>query len=117
MKLSDHFDSREFACHDGCGFDKVDLLLIHVLEDVRAFFNVPVQINSGCRCEKHNKAVGGEVNSQHLLGTAADISLKGVLPEKVYVYLDNKYKDQFGIGLYKSWVHIDVRLKRSRWKG
>lgn len=110
-----HFTKAEFACKCGCGFDTVDPELLEVLEELREAYNVPITINSGCRCEKHNKLVGGEPKSQHLLGTAADIVVKGVSPYKVFQYLDRKYKGKYGIGLYSSWVHIDVRPQQARW--
>ena len=34
-----------------------------------------LQINSGYRCESHNKAIGGGVNSAHLRGLALDIQI------------------------------------------
>lgn len=110
-----HFTKAEFACKCGCGFDTVESELLEVLEELREVYNVPIIINSGCRCEKHNKLVGGEPNSQHMLGTAADIVVKGVSPYKTFQYLDKKYKGKYGIGLYSSWVHIDVRKQQARW--
>lgn len=114
MKLSEHFTSEEFACKCGCGFNMVDPELIAVLEDVRSFFGVPVHINSGCRCKKHNEKEGGAKDSKHTYGLAADIVVKDTLPEKVYVYLDNKYPKKYGLGLYKTWTHVDVRTVRWR---
>ncbi len=115
MKLSEHFNSEEFTCQCGCGLYLPNSQLIDILEDVRLFFGAPVKINSGTRCKKHNLAVGGEVNSQHMLGTAADIVVANTLPEKVYTYLDGKYPGTFGIGLYSSWTHIDTRKVKARW--
>lgn len=115
MNISQHFKRSEFACKCGCGFDDVNLKLIEVLEGVRNHFNAPVYINSGCRCQRHNHAVGGKPNSQHLLGNASDIKVKGVAPEDVAGYLESKYPDKFGIGRYKTFTHIDVRSVKSRW--
>lgn len=113
-QLSKHFTREEFLC-PCCKAGTVDPELITVLEDVREFFGQPVRINSGYRCEKHNKEVGGEPNSMHMKGIAADITVKEVIPSKVAAYLQNKYPDTYGIGLYKSWTHIDVRPKKARW--
>ena len=52
-------------------------LAANVLEPLRVAMNEPVKINSGYRCEKLNKAVGGVYNSQHLKGQAADICIDG----------------------------------------
>ncbi|EFB70301.1 hypothetical protein PROVRUST_08565, partial [Providencia rustigianii DSM 4541] len=51
-KLSEYFNSTEFACKDGCGASDVDAELVGVLEDVRAHFNKPVYVVSGRRCAK-----------------------------------------------------------------
>lgn len=114
--LSEHFDRKEFACQCGCGFDSVNPELITVLEDVRMFFKSSVHINSGCRCKKHNAKVGGEPNSQHILGNAADIVVKGIKESEVASYLEKKYPNKYGIGRYKGRTHIDVRQKKARWK-
>lgn len=115
MNLSTHFKRSEFACKCGCGFSDINQHLIDVLEDVRGHFNAPVIINSGCRCERHNRAVGGKPHSQHVLGNAADIRVKNVSPEQVANYLESKYTDKFGIGRYRAFTHIDVRETTARW--
>lgn len=115
MNISQHFRRSEFACRCGCGFDDVNLKLIEVLEDVRNHFNAPVYINSGCRCPRHNQSVGGTRHSQHILGNAADISVKRVNPKSVADYLESKYPNKFGIGRYKTFTHIDVRSVKTRW--
>jgi len=113
--ISKHFSRDEFACKCGCGFDTVDVELITILEDVREHFNASITINSGCRCAKHNKAVGGEANSMHMIGRAADFVVQGPSPAKVYQYLTGKYPEQYGIGVYPTWVHADSRTTKARW--
>ena len=118
IMLSKHFKKREFACKDGCGLGLADgdvnPELVEVLEDVREHFGRPVVINSGLRCQTHNKRVGGAKKSQHLFGTAADIRVSGVDPALVYDYLNAKYPDRYGVGKYKSFTHIDVRERKAR---
>lgn len=116
MKLSVHFSRPEFACKCGCGFDTVDAELVDALEDVRMHFMAPVVINSACRCLEHNESVGGAKNSQHTKGRAADIVVKGATPAEVYEYLNKKYANEYGIGKYNSFTHIDTRSGVSaRW--
>jgi len=107
--LSEHFSRSEFSCKDGCGFDTVDAELITVLEDVRTSFRMPVIINSGCRCEEHNKLANGSEKSQHLKGRAADFRVEGLHPDMVANYLERKYFDRYGIGRYDGRTHIDTR--------
>ncbi len=113
--LSEHFNRREFQCHCGCGFNTVDVELITVLEDIRSHFKQPVTINSGVRCKNHNELIGGKPSSQHLLGRAADIIINDTPPRVVQFYLLEKYPDQYGIGSYSAFTHIDTRSKKARW--
>ena len=113
--ISKHFDRAEFSCKCGCGFDTVDVELIDVLEKVRTYFDVPVMINSACRCEAHNKAVGGSDKSQHRLGRAADIVVNLVDPSQVQDFLKSEYPDSLAIGCYDTFTHIDTRKGKARW--
>ena len=114
-KISKHFYRDEFECKCGCGFDTVDATLLELLENVRNYFGSSVTINSACRCKDHNLAVGGGVNSQHLLGRASDIVVEGVTSVRVYHYIDTNYPDQYGMGIYDTFVHIDSRNRKGRW--
>lgn len=48
-------------------------LVNNVLDPLRTAWGKPIVVNSGYRCAKLNKAVGGASSSQHLTGQAADI--------------------------------------------
>lgn len=116
MRLNSYFDRNEFACKCGCGFATVDTVLLDKLTIIREHFNAPVTINSGCRCVKHNTAVGGANKSKHLEGIAADIVVKGVEPDEVYKFVDLHFGKYFGgVGKYKTFTHVDVRT--SPWRG
>lgn len=118
MRLSQHFDREEFACKCGCGFDTVDAELLRVLENVREHFG-PVVVLSGCRCAHHNAEVKGAIGSQHLIGRAADISIRWDAmqrPETLAKWLEELYWDRYGIGIYETFVHVDTRAKRARWR-
>ncbi len=45
-----------------------------VLDPARELLGAPIYVNSGYRCEKLNKAVGGVPRSYHLAGRAADLT-------------------------------------------
>lgn len=93
----------------------MDHELINVLEDVREWFKTPVSISGPNRCAAHNADQGGASKSQHVNAKAADIKVYGAEPYAVYKYLDYKYPNKYGIGLYYNRVHIDVRPERARW--
>ena len=115
--ISPHFKVREFACSDGTDTVFVSPALVEVLEKVRAHFGKPVTINSGYRTEAKNKAVGGAAYSQHKYGLAADITISGVSPAKVAAYVETLLPNTGGIGICKTFTHIDVRKVKSRWNG
>lgn len=52
------------------------LLIEHVLDPAREWLGEEIFVNSGYRCKRLNKAVGGVDNSQHCEGRAADITCK-----------------------------------------
>lgn len=114
--ISTHFNRSEFSCFCRCGFDCVDKDLLNVLEMIRDEFEQPVIITSGNRCQDYNDTIPGSApNSQHTKGMAADIKVKNTEPSEVYEYLNFMFPDTFGLGLYKTWVHVDVRKDKARW--
>lgn len=121
-KLSENFKVSEFACNGKgcCSTVKIDTALVSYLQKIRDYFGATVTINSGYRCETHNKAVGGATGSKHRLGMAADIVVKGVKPAEVAKYAESI--GILGIGLYETasdgyFVHIDTRTTKSFWYG
>ena len=116
-QLSAHFKVREFACGDGSDAVLVAPRLVMVLETIRAHFGAAVTINSGYRTPEHNAKVGGAAHSQHCYGMAADISVKGQTPAAVAAFARTLMPDWGGVGVYKSFIHIDVREARADWTG
>jgi uncharacterized protein YcbK (DUF882 family) len=123
MNLTKNFNKSEFDCSCGCGMPKKVLdnvkILAEQLQAIRTISEQPIQINSAYRCAKHNKAIGGVSNSQHILGKAADIVIKDHTAEETYELLDElmHYKTilQGGLGKYNSFTHYDIRGKGARW--
>ena len=116
-KVSANFNRSDFSCKCGCGLSSVSPALIVLLETVRNYFAASVHIKNACRCPAYNAIVGGSLWSQHLLGTAADISVEGHSPDEVAEWLEWQYHDKYGIGSYRTFTHIDVRPVRLRWSG
>ena len=112
-----NFNQYEFDCKCFCGETTTNVALRIILEDIRNHFGKPVTITSAKRCVKHNEAIGGAKGSKHVLGEAADIMVYGVVPELVYGYIDTQcYAEFIGMGLYDTFVHIDVRGDTVRWE-
>jgi len=113
--MTPNFERSEFACQCGCGFDTADYELVQHLEKLRAHFDRPIKITSGCRCLDHNKAVGGAPNSQHTKGRAADIQVQSVDPAIVY---EAAIQVGFnGTGCYSTFTHCDTRDYKATWEG
>ena len=114
--LSQNFSRYEFICQCGCGFDTVDAELLRVLQSISDHFNnVPIEVSGPNRCSRHNQEIGGSPKSQHIKGKAADIKVEGIKPSAVYDYIDDKWPDRYGLGIYINRIHVDVRKVRSRW--
>lgn len=114
-KLSTNFKVNEFACTDGTDTIFISPELVTLLQKIRDHFGKAVTINSAYRTEAKNKAVGGATYSQHKYGLAADIVVSGVTPLAVAQYVQTLQPSSGGIGLYKSFTHVDVRAAKSRW--
>lgn len=116
-KLSANFRVREFKCKDGSDPIFISGELITVLQKIRDHYGKAVVINSAYRTPAYNKKVGGVAQSQHCYGTAADIKISGVTPAALYAWIDaNVLKNTGGLGLYSTFVHVDVRKVKARWK-
>lgn len=125
MKLTNNFSLQEFACKDGTPVPK-DLIpnckeLAKNLQVLRDHLGVPVRITgSGYRTPSHNAKVKGAKNSQHLYAKAADINAEGYTPAKLSVVIEKLIAEgkmkQGGIGVYKNFVHYDIRGTIARWK-
>lgn len=63
-------------------------LVTEVLEPARQRLGIPIMVNSGYRCPKHNAEVGGVANSQHMKGEAADIAPAG------FGFQDSGFKEE-----------------------
>ena len=125
MRLTKNFSLHEFECHDGSETPQEIIYnlqkLAIQLQVLRDFLGKPITVNSGYRSPEHNKKIGGVLNSQHVLGLAADIVVKGYTPHQ----LSNVIEDliargdmlQGGLGVYSNFVHTDIGYngKRRRW--
>ena len=116
-ELSKNFKVKEFACSDKSDPIFIAPKLVTILQKIRTHFGKPVKITSAYRTVEHNKSVGGVKDSQHLYGMAADIKITGVSPKDIAAYVEKLMPKTGGIGIYDTFVHMDVRDTRSRWKG
>jgi zinc D-Ala-D-Ala carboxypeptidase len=119
--LSANFMRREFACQgEACCNHSAPVLpaLVSSLQQMRDIIGEPINITSGFRCIKHNKAIGGAEGSKHTTAEAADLALISGMTIDEMAELAKKVPmfDRGGIILYPTWIHVDVRLSGKYYK-
>ena len=106
-----HFTEKEFRCKC-CGQKgspqaaaNIRALVDVVLDPAREKLGKPIVVNSGYRCPKHNLAVGGVTNSQHMAGEAADICCEDNKLLKQIIVENGKYDQliEYPTFLHVSW--------------
>lgn len=119
LQLTEHFNLREFAC-PCCGRVRVSDIFerhIELLQKMRDELGFGIHVNSGYRCESRNRAVGGASRSWHLI-FASDIRPSDNDPEKLKLMHAKAEELGFtGIGTYPTWIHVDLRPEKARWRG
>ncbi|MDD2772978.1 MAG: D-Ala-D-Ala carboxypeptidase family metallohydrolase [Elusimicrobiales bacterium] len=129
FKLTEHFTFFELTRTDKTEFQEVnrkkglcytpeltDLCKL-VLEPVRAHYGKLVIVNSGFRYPDLNKAVGGSVTSQLMVGEAVDFHVDGVSIDDVLNWLWHESGIPFGQLIDERrngerWVHCSTGGKR-----
>lgn len=124
MQLTKNFNLSEFHCKDGTPvpekyYNNVKELAKN-LQVLRDELKMAVLITgSGYRTPEHNVRVGGAKNSQHLTASGADINARDLSPRQLYARIEKLIKagkmKEGGLGLYKGFVHYDIRNVKARW--
>ena len=109
----DHFEISEFLC-PCClrGAKEMSRGFLSMLDTARDIAGITFNINSGFRCPRHNKEVGGSPTSSHLKGLAADI--KADTSRKRYLVVKALIQTGFNrIGIGKNFIHVDLDLDKT----
>lgn len=124
-ELTKNFALHEFACNDKANTPVPCELLPNVtrladqLQVLRDHLGIPIHINSGYRTRAYNTSVGGSPKSQHLEAKAADISTGKHTPKQLAAIIEKLVKEGKmkigGLGIYPSFVHVDIRDQKARW--
>jgi uncharacterized protein YcbK (DUF882 family) len=123
MKITTNFNLEEFNCKDGSLMPNTVMIniikLAKNLQVLRDYLGASITVNSGYRSPKYNAKIGGVKNSQHLLGNASDLMVKGFTPKQVAEAIEKLIKEgkmqQGGIGVYPTFTHYDIRGTKARW--
>jgi hypothetical protein len=130
MKLSNSFNLIEFTSSETASRRGIDntpsiavienlrLLCENVLQPLRDKYGKSINITSGYRSPKLNKAIGGSSTSQHCYGQAADIQVDKKDYLKVWEILKTLPFDQiifeFGTESAPDWIHVSFVQGKNR---
>lgn len=123
MRLTKNFTQWEFRSRDGAPMPS-DVLenireLACNLQVLRDFLGEPIKVNSAYRSLQHNRSIGSRDTSQHVKGNAADIRVKDLDTEDLYLIMEKLIEigdlKEGGLGLYNTFVHYDIRGTKARW--
>jgi len=93
------------ACRQ-LGSQPINAELIYKIMDLEKQVGKHVNIHSGRRCPDYNRSIGGYIDSPHITGMAADISVEGysmLALAKICVEIGFER-----IGIYPNHVHVDM---------
>lgn len=126
-----HFQPREFLVKGGSnaknGLNTAPppalwpniVKLAEVLMELRERLNHPIVLNSVYRSEDYNKSIGGASGSQHKKFCAADFRVIGAGTPPEWAGALRRLRDanvfKGGIGIYKTFVHVDTRGWPANW--
>jgi hypothetical protein len=130
MKLSNSFNLIEFTSSETASRRGIDntpsiavienlrLLCENVLQPLRDKYGKSINITSGYRSPKLNKAIGGSSTSQHCFGQAADIQVDKKDYLRVWEILKTLPFDQiifeFGTESAPDWIHVSFVQGKNR---
>lgn len=114
--MQSYFTAREFECRCNqldCDAPDMDPEQIFLLNTLRVLWDKPLIVTSGVRCKFWNDQVGGADESFHTKGMATDLKTADRAESDELAQMADKVGFG-GIGVYDTWVHVDVGPRR-RW--
>lgn len=96
---------------------KLTTLIGRLLDPVREAWGKPIRVNSGFRSPVLNRMVGGQANSQHLTGEAADITAGSPAENRrLFALIRNSgfEFDQLIDEKNYTWLHVSYRAGHNR---
>ncbi len=95
------------------------LVCINVMQPIRDWYGQAINITSGYRSPKLNKAIGGSLTSDHCYGRAIDFTVPKHDFKKVFEFIKSNLQfDQliweFGDDIAPNWIHVSYRESGNR---
>jgi len=86
-----------------------------VMQPLRDWYGKPINITSGYRSPKLNKAIGGSTTSDHCYGQAIDFTLPKEDYEEVFSWIIKNVPFDQAINEFNfQWIHVSFRLGNNR---
>jgi zinc D-Ala-D-Ala carboxypeptidase len=101
-----HFTIDEFKC-PCCGEVHMQEVFLKTLDYARDLAEIPFVITSGYRCPKHNAKIGGQPNSAHTKGFAADIKCTNS-KDRFTIVEAARQAGIKRIGIGENFIHLDI---------
>lgn len=120
-----HFRLSEFEGHGPCPkryWPNIQKTMdaLEVIREALGGHPISVTKGGGYRSPDVNrKNKGRATKSQHLYGRAADIRVKGGIRRAFYIIAQLQADGLIpkgGLAAYPSFVHVDIRGRRARWR-
>lgn len=122
-RLSDNFTLDEFTRSDTASrlgiinepgekeLSALRVLVSRTIQPLRDALGVAIHVNSGYRCPRLNKVVGGVPTSQHQKGEAADLSINGKASDILEALENNNIPfDQAILYRKQNFLHVSLKL-------
>ena len=130
MKLSKHFSYEELLVTDRQdlqyeSFNEVPelvqynakMLVYGFLEPIRIKYDAPIRVNSFIRSPELNDAVGGSKKSQHIDGSAVDLTpWNGDKRELMSLYAVLMTQNYRQLILYPNFIHFSMNVPDREYK-
>jgi len=85
-----------------------------ILDPLRQALGKPVRVTSAFRSAAVNRAIGGAVSSQHMVGEAADIKVDGMTSQQVAMFIAAERLPFDQLIWEPTWVHVSYSIGRQR---
>lgn len=116
--LDNNIVNMPYCWRENDVYDRLERLVVNLLDPIRTRFATPMIITSGYRCEMVNKLVGGASNSQHRRGEAVDFYFEGFSKkEMAAAFFEIAEKFDFDQLIYykkKGFIHISFVREKNR---
>ena len=111
--MKNYFKDSELQCTCGCNKNNFQTETKMMLNVARERAGIPFIVNSACRCDFHNKLVGGSPTSSHLKGVAVDIRVINS-NHRLIIASALLYAGFKRIGIANGFIHADNDTRKTQ---